>query len=224
MTDIERSWLINPARRAAIARMAGLLAASPVAAAMAEIDPRPLSEHRRVMTLGEVQTAFDFEPIFHGNVLLPIYDYTAHGEGSEFTLRRNRQAFDWVDILPGRAPVPAERRPKTIRIAFTDCPFGRMLVGATDKGVCFLGFAEPDEALLGDLRRRIARRTIAGAGVWIMVTVTSAVTPQLSRRSCGASPCRSQSRGDAGGGPVLADQSLANIHSNPPPPFHPVRI
>ncbi len=109
MTDIERSWLINPARRAAIARMAGLLAASPVAAAMAEIDPRPLSEHRRVMTLGEVQTAFDFEPIFHGNVLLPIYDYTAHGEGSEFTLRRNRQAFDWVDILPGRAPVPAEQ-------------------------------------------------------------------------------------------------------------------
>jgi AraC family transcriptional regulator of adaptative response/methylated-DNA-[protein]-cysteine methyltransferase len=41
-----------------------------------------------------------------------------------------------------------------IRTAFADCPFGRLLVGATDKGVCFIGFAEPDEALMGDLRRR----------------------------------------------------------------------
>jgi 4-hydroxymandelate oxidase len=40
---------------------------------------------------------------------LPIYDYTAHGDGSEFTLRRNRQAYDWVDILPSRAAVPASQ-------------------------------------------------------------------------------------------------------------------
>jgi 4-hydroxymandelate oxidase len=39
-------------------------------------------------------------------VLLPIYDYTAHGDGSEFTLRRNRQAYDWVDIVPTRAAIP----------------------------------------------------------------------------------------------------------------------
>jgi isopentenyl diphosphate isomerase/L-lactate dehydrogenase-like FMN-dependent dehydrogenase len=56
-----------------------------------------------------MQTAFDFEPVFLGNVLLPIYDYTAHGEGSEFTLRRNMQAFDWVDIVPSRAAVPASQ-------------------------------------------------------------------------------------------------------------------
>jgi AraC family transcriptional regulator of adaptative response/methylated-DNA-[protein]-cysteine methyltransferase len=43
---------------------------------------------------------------------------------------------------------------ETIRTAFADCPFGRLLVGATDRGVCFLGFAEPDDALMGDLRRR----------------------------------------------------------------------
>ena len=53
-----------------------------------------------------MQTAFDFEPVFFGNVLLPVYDYTAHGDGSEFTLRRNRQAFDWVDIVPVRAAIP----------------------------------------------------------------------------------------------------------------------
>jgi len=109
MADIERSWLINPARRAAMARLAGLMAASPIASALAAPDPRPLSEHTRVLSLAEIQTAYDFEPIFHGNVLLPIYDYTAHGEGSEFTLRRNIQAFDWVDIMPARGAIPASQ-------------------------------------------------------------------------------------------------------------------
>lgn len=106
MTDIERSWLVNPSRRTALARVAGLMAASPIAAAVAQTDPRPLGEHHRVLSLAEIQTSFDFEPIFHGNVILPVYDYTAHGDGSEFTLRRNRQAFDWVDILPARAAIP----------------------------------------------------------------------------------------------------------------------
>jgi isopentenyl diphosphate isomerase/L-lactate dehydrogenase-like FMN-dependent dehydrogenase len=76
---------------------------------MAQIDPRPLSEHRRALSLAEIQTAFDFEPVFHGNVILPVYDYTAHGDGSEFTLRRNRLAFDWVNIVPARAAVPASQ-------------------------------------------------------------------------------------------------------------------
>src|SRR5215471_2461198 len=109
MADIEQSWLLNPSRRTALARVAGLVAASPVAAAMAQIDPRPLGEHHRVLSLAEMQTTFDFEPVFFGNVVRPIYDYTAHGDGSEFTLRRNRQAFDWVDIVPSRASVPASQ-------------------------------------------------------------------------------------------------------------------
>jgi len=109
MADIERSWLTNPARRQAMARLAGLMAASPVTAAAGQPDPRPLSEHHRVLSLAEMQTAFDFEPVFFGNVILPIYDYTAHGDGSEFTLRRNRQAYDWVDILPSRAAIPASQ-------------------------------------------------------------------------------------------------------------------
>lgn len=107
MADIERSWLKKPSRRTALARVAGLVAGAPIATAVAQIDPRPLSEHRRALSLAEMQTAFDFEPVFHGNVLLPVYDYTAHGDGSEFTLRRNRQAFDWVDILPARAAISA---------------------------------------------------------------------------------------------------------------------
>ncbi|HEX4637540.1 MAG TPA: alpha-hydroxy acid oxidase [Rhizomicrobium sp.] len=109
MADIEQSWLTSSSRRMALTRLAGLMAGSPVAAAVAQMDPKPLSEHRRALSLAEMQTSFDFEPVFFGNVILPVYDYTAHGDGSEFTLRRNRQAYDWVDIVPARAAVPASQ-------------------------------------------------------------------------------------------------------------------
>jgi 4-hydroxymandelate oxidase len=85
------------------------MAASPIGGAVAQSDPRPLSEVRRALSLAEMQTALDFEPIFFGNVPVRTYDYTAHGDGSEFTLRRNRQAYDWVDIVPARAPIPASQ-------------------------------------------------------------------------------------------------------------------
>ena len=57
MPDIERSWLTRPSRRNALARVAGLMAASPIAAAAAQSDPRPLSEVRRALSLAEMQTA-----------------------------------------------------------------------------------------------------------------------------------------------------------------------
>ncbi len=102
-------WLVSPSRRTAMARMAGLMAGSPLAGAGALTDPRPLSEVRRALSLAEMQTAFDFEPVFFGNVPVKTYDYTAHGDGSEFTLRRNRQAFDWVDMVPRGPAVPASQ-------------------------------------------------------------------------------------------------------------------
>lgn len=49
---------------------------------------------------------------------------------------------------------------EVIRTAFADSPFGRLLVGATVSGVCFLGFAEPDDALMGDLRHRFPNARI----------------------------------------------------------------
>jgi hypothetical protein len=106
---IEQRWLRRTSRRKAIAKMAGLLAASPLLSSKlgAQLDPRPLSDHKRLPGLDEMLTAFDFEPLMHANVPLTVYDYTAHGDGSEFTLRRNRQAFDWVDVLPGTAIDPA---------------------------------------------------------------------------------------------------------------------
>lgn len=58
-------------------------------------------------------TAFDFEPVAYARIPRAAYDYTAYGSESEFTLRRNRQAFDWVDLVPGKPIDPAEVNPAT---------------------------------------------------------------------------------------------------------------
>jgi AraC family transcriptional regulator of adaptative response/methylated-DNA-[protein]-cysteine methyltransferase len=72
------------------------------------------------------------------------------------------RVYEKTGALLGMTPGAARRGGKgeTVRTAFADCPFGRLLVGATDKGVCFIGFAEPDEALLTDLRRRFPQAWI----------------------------------------------------------------
>lgn len=78
------------------------------------------------------------------------------GYGSE------SRVYEKTGALLGMTPGALRRggAGEEIRTASADCPFGRLLVGATEQGVCFLGFAEPDEALLGDLRRRFPRARI----------------------------------------------------------------
>src|SRR5262245_6522441 len=99
----ERKWLHSPSRRKALAALAGVVAGSPLVGARlsAQLDPRHLKDHKRTPGLDEMMTAFDFEPVMFANLPQSISDYTAHGDGSEFTLRRNRQAFEWVDLVPG---------------------------------------------------------------------------------------------------------------------------
>jgi isopentenyl diphosphate isomerase/L-lactate dehydrogenase-like FMN-dependent dehydrogenase len=110
MTQTEKRWLQSRSRRQALAALAGVVSASPLfrSGVSAQLDPRPLKDHRRLPGLDEIRTAFDFEPVMFANLPLSVYDYTAHGDGSEFTLRRNRQAFDWVDLLPA-TPIDASR-------------------------------------------------------------------------------------------------------------------
>jgi 4-hydroxymandelate oxidase len=110
MGPIENRWLQSRSRRHALAALAGVVAGSPLftSGVSAQLDPRPLKDHKRLPGLDEIMTAFDFEPVMFANLPLAIYDYTAHGDGSEFTLRRNRQAFEWVDLLPG-TPIDAAR-------------------------------------------------------------------------------------------------------------------
>ncbi len=73
------------------------------------------------------------------------------------------RVYEKTGRLLGMTPGAARRggEGELIRTTFADCPFGRLLIGATDKGVCFLGFAEPDDSLMGDLRRRFPRAKIA---------------------------------------------------------------
>ena len=103
-----KAMAAQPSRRQAIATLAGLVAASPLFGSRARrswIHVRS-KDHKRLPGLDEMMDAFDFEPLMFANVPLSVYDYTAHGDGSEFTLRRNRQAFDWVDLVRARRSMP----------------------------------------------------------------------------------------------------------------------
>src|SRR4051812_20854494 len=85
-------------RRAAFRAMAAFMAGSPLARTQQD----PFRDHSRVPALNELNDAFDFEPVAYAKVPRFNYDNMAYGTDSEFTLRRNRQAFDWVDLVPKR--------------------------------------------------------------------------------------------------------------------------
>ena len=103
MSTIDHRWRHSVTRREALLSLAGILAGTPLL--RAQLDPRPLKDHRRVPGLDELMSVFDFEPICFANMTLRNYDYMAHGSDSEFTLRRNREAFQWVDLVE-RPAVP----------------------------------------------------------------------------------------------------------------------
>ena len=99
MGKIEQRWRRGISRRKALCGLASFMAASPLL--HAQRDPWPLGPHRRFLGFDEMRDVFDFEPIFRANAPLSVYDYTAHGTESEFTLYRNRDAFDWVELIGG---------------------------------------------------------------------------------------------------------------------------
>jgi len=83
------------------------------------------------------------------------------------------RVYEKTGTLLGMTPGAARRggQGEVIRTALADSPFGRVLVGATDKGVCFLGFAEPDDALLGDLRHRFPKASFIADDVALSDTL-----------------------------------------------------
>ena len=60
----------------------------------------PFRDHSRVPGIDELLTTFDFEAVAFAKLPSQTYHYTAHGTESEYTLRRNREAFDWVQLVP----------------------------------------------------------------------------------------------------------------------------
>ena len=68
--------------------------------------------------------------------------------------------------LLGMTPGAARRggAGEVIRFAHAASAMGPLLVGATAAGICFIGFAEPPEALEGDLRARFPKARIVPAG------------------------------------------------------------
>jgi AraC family transcriptional regulator of adaptative response/methylated-DNA-[protein]-cysteine methyltransferase len=87
------------------------------------------------------------------------------------------RVYEKTGALLGMTPGSVRRggEGERIRTAFADCPFGRLLVGATEKGVCFIGFAEPDDSLMGDLRRRFPRADVVVDDAALAGTVQAVV-------------------------------------------------
>src|SRR5690348_14958234 len=95
MGKIEQAWASSLNRRNAFRALAGFLAGSPLLRSQQD----PFREHSRVPGLEEMVTAFDFEPVAYAKILREPYDFMAHGADSEFTLRRNREVYDWVELV-----------------------------------------------------------------------------------------------------------------------------
>ena len=105
MTASEARWSKCLSRRRALAGFAGFLAGA--RGALGQQDP--FRDHSRVGGLEEMRDVFDFEAAAYERLDRATYNFTARGGGSEFTARRNREAFDWVELVPraiGEAGTP----------------------------------------------------------------------------------------------------------------------
>jgi 4-hydroxymandelate oxidase len=98
-------------RRRALKHLTAFLAGSPLLIGQQD----PFRDHSRVPWIDELVTAFDFEPVAYARVPRAAYDYTAYGSETEFTLRRNRQVFEWVDVVP-RTPIDIAQVDPTIEL------------------------------------------------------------------------------------------------------------
>ena len=93
---IERFWRLGATRRRAMRALAGFLAGSPLLRPQQD----PVRDHTRVPSMDELVTAFDFEAVAYEKLPRRAYNYTAYGSAGEFTLRRNREVFNWVELVP----------------------------------------------------------------------------------------------------------------------------
>jgi 4-hydroxymandelate oxidase len=78
----------------------GGLGAGLAGASLLKPQQDPFRDHSRIPAMEELKTAVEFEPVAFAKLPRVTYTYTAYGSEGEFTLRRNREAFDWVELVP----------------------------------------------------------------------------------------------------------------------------
>lgn len=102
------------------------------------LTPRQFVEACR---LGSLKTQLKTMP----SVTDAIYE-AGFGSGS--------RVYERVDTRLGMTPAQYRQGGKDVSISYVavDSPLGRMMIGATDRGLCFVQFAQSDEKLLGMLR------------------------------------------------------------------------
>jgi 4-hydroxymandelate oxidase len=83
-------------RRAALGGIGGALASS----ALLDAQQDPFRDHSRVPGMDELTTVTEFEAVAFAKMARDLFMYMAHGGEGEFTLRRNREAYDWVELVP----------------------------------------------------------------------------------------------------------------------------
>jgi len=84
-------------RREALRGLAAFVAGSPLLKGQRD----PFRPHPRVPGIAEMTTTFDFEAVAFEKLDRATYNYTAHGTAGEWTVKRNRDVFGWVDLIPG---------------------------------------------------------------------------------------------------------------------------
>ena len=83
-------------RRAALGGIGGALAGS----SLLDAQQDPFRDHSRVPGMDELTTVTEFEAMAFAKMAGDSFQYMAHGGEGEFTLRRNREAYDWVELVP----------------------------------------------------------------------------------------------------------------------------
>jgi 4-hydroxymandelate oxidase len=128
MGPIEKQWCNGLSRRAALRSLAGFLATSPL---LGQQDP--FRDHSRVPSMDELLTTFDFEAVAFAKLPAQTYHYSSHGTQSEYTLRRNREAFDWVKLVP-RAVVDVSAVDASTEVLGAKMKFPVMLAPSSGHG------------------------------------------------------------------------------------------
>ena len=122
MTKSELHWQSGPTRRHALLGLAAFLAGS--RQIQGQLDPFRWPD--RIPNLDEMRDVFDFESVAYERLDRATYNFTARGGGSEFTTRRNREAFQWAKLVQGGIGVSTDPELGTAVLG-TSMPFPVMV-------------------------------------------------------------------------------------------------